>query len=153
MLFDKSFVSFLLYFPCIMLGVFFVYLMIIWMCRKAMANVSRGQLWERIGVFVLIALAFSAMLVSDLCILDTEFMLCLPYRFFYASVIIGIPTLVLTTFVILLRCIESWSDACSMRKKVGSVFLIFLIAWLFCFLVQIIIFVILIKQLILININ
>ena len=142
----NSFLSFLLYLPCAMLGAFFSYNLICWCYRKATVVSSAGLIWERIAFFCLLALTFSAMLIATWCISDNGFIELLPQKLFYACIIVGIPTLVITTFVILFRCIESWSECCSSRKRVRYGYLLFLAIWLFCFLVQVIVYIMLIKQ-------
>ncbi len=142
----NSFLSFLLYLPCAMLGVFFSYNLICWRYQKASFVNSAGLIWERIAFFCLFALTFSAMLIASLCISDNELNVLWPQKLFYACIIVGILTLVVTTFVILFRCIESWSECCSSRKRARYGYLLFLTIWLFCFLVQVIIYIILINQ-------
>jgi uncharacterized membrane protein YozB (DUF420 family) len=140
------FLSFLLYLPCIMLGAFFSYNLISWGCRKATVVNSAGLIWERIAFFCLLALTFLVMLIATLCISDKEFIVLWPQKLFYTCIIMGIPTLVITTFVILFRCIESWSECCSSRKRAQYGYLLFLTIWLFCFFVQVIVYIMLIKQ-------
>jgi hypothetical protein len=142
----NSFLSFLLYLPCAMLGAFFSYNLICWIYLKASVVNSAGQIWERIAFFCLFALTFSTMLITTLSISDNELFILWPQKLFYACIIVGIPTLVITTFVILFRCIESWSECCSSRKRVRYGYLLFLAIWLFSFLVQVIVYIMLIKQ-------
>lgn len=142
----NSFLSFLLYLPCAMLGAFFSYNLSCWCYRKATVVGSAGLIWERLAFFCLLVLTFSAMLIAALCISDNGFIELWPQELFYACIIVGIPTLVITTFVILFRCIESWSECCSSRKRVRYGYLLFLAIWLFSFLVQVIVYIMLIKQ-------
>lgn len=142
----NGFLSFLLYLPCAMLGAFFSYNLICWGYRKATVVNSAGLIWERIAFFCLLALTFSAMLIATLSISDNELIVLWPQKLFYACIIVGIPTLVITTFVILFRCIESWSECCSSRRRARSGYLLFLTIWLFCFLVQVMVYIMLIKQ-------
>ncbi len=142
----SSVLSFLLYLPCVMLGAFFSYNLICWIYPKAAGVSTAGAMWERIGVLCLFALTFSAMLIAALCVSGNEFILLWSSSLIYACIIGGILALVITTFVILFRCIESWSECCSIRGRARYGFLLFLTVWLFCFLMQVIIYIMVIKR-------
>lgn len=144
--FDTCMTPFLLYFPCIILGLFCMNLLISWSNIKSAAPITREQMIERTLILVLLTSTCLAMFIADLRLLDVERIQIWPNAVFWTAIIVGIPGLILSTLFLLIKCIELWSDACSRGVRARYWYLSFLSCWLFCCLIQLIIFILVIKK-------
>lgn len=144
--FDTSLILFFLYFPCIILTAFSVGLFIFWLSLKTTVAIERRQVWERILIFVVLIITCFVMLLTDLSISNMDLFVFWPSSVFWSCVIIGIPGLIFSTLFIVMKCIESWSDACSGGQRYRYLYLLFLSCWLFCCFIQLIIFSLVIKN-------
>lgn len=144
--FDTSLTLFFLYLPCIILAAFSVGLLNFWSSLKGSIAIGRKQVWERIVIFFVLAITCFVMLITDLSMSNVELIIFWPPNFFLGCIIIGIPGLIFSTLFILMKCIESWSDACSRGQRYRYLYLLFLSCWLFCCFIQLIIFSLVIKN-------
>lgn len=144
--FDTNITLLILYFPCIVLGIFCVGQLIFWSSMKAVIDIERKEIFARILVFFLLAMTCFVMLITDLGISAVELIVFWPPSVFWSCIIFGVPGLIFSTLFIVMKCIESWSEACSKGRRFCYLYLFFVPCWLSCCFIQLIIFSLVIKN-------